>query len=94
MLALLVRRAWGPEAVQGTGRTLGAAVVAVAVGLAVGDTVAAGPVAELAVVGPRQRRSSGVVTLLAYLGVMMVADRQAMQALRERGRSRRRGTPA
>ena len=43
---LLVRRAWGPRRCGARGRTLGAAVVAVAVGLAVGDTVAAVPVAD------------------------------------------------
>ena len=39
-LALLVRRAWGSAALAGAGRTLGAAVVAAAVAIAVGDTVA------------------------------------------------------
>jgi putative peptidoglycan lipid II flippase len=94
VLALLVRGAWGPEAVQGSGRTLGAAVVAVAVGLAVGDTVARG-------LAPNSLWSAlgsgllvGLVTLVAYLAVMMVADRKAMSALRERGRSRRRGRSA
>ena len=92
VLVLLVRSAWGAEAVQGSGRTLGAAVVAVAVGLAVGDTVARG-------LSPDSLRSAlgsglltALVTLLAYLGVMMVGDRKAMQALRERGRGRRRGS--
>ncbi|WP_457255546.1 murein biosynthesis integral membrane protein MurJ [Pedococcus sp. P5_B7] len=94
VLALLVRAAWGPEAVQGAGRTLGAAVVSVAVGLVVGDTVARG-------MSPHSLWSAlgsgflvGLMTLLAYLGVMMVADRKAMKALRERGRARRRGTSA
>jgi putative peptidoglycan lipid II flippase len=39
LLAWLVRRSWGAEALAGSGRTLGAAVVGVAVGLVVGDTV-------------------------------------------------------
>ncbi len=92
VLALLVRNAWGAEALQGAGRTLGAAVVAVAVGLAVGDTVARGlsPDSLWSAVG--SGLLVGLVTLVAYLGVMMVADRRAMQALRERGRSRRRGS--
>ena len=92
LLALLVRRAWGAEAVQGSGRTLGAAVVAVAVGLAVGDTVARGLSPDSLWSALGSGLLTGLVTLVAYLGVMMVADRKAMQALRERGRSRRRGS--
>lgn len=94
VLALLVRAAWGPEAVQGAGRTLGAAVVAVAVGLAVGDTVARGLSPDSLWSALGSGLVVGLVTLLAYLGVMMVADRKAMKALRERGRSRRKGTSA
>ena len=94
VLALLVRSAWGPEAVQGSGRTLGAAVVAVAVGLAVGDTVARGLSPDSLWSALGTGLLVGLVTLLAYLGVMMVADRKAMTALRERGRARRRGTSA
>ena len=94
VLALLVRSAWGPEAVQGSGRTLGAAVVAVAVGLAVGDTVARGLSPDTLWSALGSGLLVGLVTLLAYLGVMMVADRKAMTALRERGRARRRGTSA
>jgi putative peptidoglycan lipid II flippase len=93
VLTLLVRGAWGAEAVQGAGRTLGAAIVAVAVGLAVGDTVARGLAPDSLWSALGSGLVVGLVTLLAYLGVMMVADRKAMQALRERGRSRRRGSP-
>jgi putative peptidoglycan lipid II flippase len=94
VLALLVRRAWGPEALSGSGRTLGAALVAVAVGIALGDTVArsmdpSGVVASL-VTG----LAAAAVTGAAYLGVMAVADRSSMRALRERGRRRRRGDTA
>jgi putative peptidoglycan lipid II flippase len=92
VLALLVRSAWGVEATQGAGRTLGAAVVAVAVGLAVGDTVARGLSPDSLGSALSSGLLVGLVTLLAYLGVMMVADRRAMQALRQRGRSRRKGT--
>ena len=53
VLALLVRSAWGAEAVQGAGRTLGAAVVAVAVGARRGRHRGARPVAGLPVVGAR-----------------------------------------
>ena len=94
VLALLVRSAWGPEAVQGAGRTLGAAIVAVAVGLAVGDTLARGLSPDSLWSALGSGLVVGLVTLLAYLGVMMVADRKAMKALRERGRSRRKGTAA
>lgn len=94
VLALLVRGAWGPEAVRGAGRTLGAAVVSVAVGLAVGDTVARGLSPDSLWSALGSGVVVGLVTLVAYLGVMMVADRRAMTALRERGRNRRRGTSA
>lgn len=94
LLALLVRRAWGPPALAGTGRTLGSAVIGVAVGLVAGDTVARGMdpsgVGGSLVTGV----AVAVVTSAAYLGVMMVGDRKAMKALRERGRQRRRGTRA
>ena len=39
LLTLLVRRAWGVEALRGAGRTLGAAVVALAIPLGVGDAL-------------------------------------------------------
>ena len=94
VLALLVRSAWGAEAVQGAGRTLGAAIIAVAVGLAVGDTVARGLSPDSLWSALGSGLVVGLVTLLAYLGVMMVADRKALKALRERGRSRRKGTSA
>jgi putative peptidoglycan lipid II flippase len=67
-------------------------VVAVAIGIAVGDTVAR----ELSPDSPWSALGSGLlvglVTVIAYLGVIMVADRKAMQALRDRGRTRRRGS--
>ncbi|NNM44696.1 lipid II flippase MurJ [Knoellia koreensis] len=92
LLAWLVRRSWGAEALAGSGRTLGAAVVGVAVGLVVGDTVLRqlDPVAGVGgslVAGV----VVGLVVAVSYFGVMMLADRGAMQALRERGRARRRG---
>lgn len=89
-LAFLVHRSWGPAALEGCGRTAGAAVVAVAVAIAVGDTVErvvtwdglSGAVLAGIVVA--------VITMGAHLGVMAVADRAGMQAIRERGRQRRR----
>lgn len=90
-LALLVRRAWGPEALRGTGRTLAAAVVALAVALAVGDaaTHSMTPSGLWSSLGTGALGAA--VAVVAYLVVMAVADRRAVAALRERGRARRRG---
>jgi len=93
VLAVLVRRAWGAQALAGCGRTLGAALVAVAVAIAVGDALgremdSGGIIASL-VAGV----SVALVTGAVYLGVMGVADRRTVRALRERGRRRRRGEP-
>lgn len=89
-LAFLVRRSWGATALAGCGRTLGAAVVAVALAIAVGDTVER-------MVGWNGLLGSflagivvAVVTMGSHLGVMALADRSGMQAIRERGRQRRR----
>ena len=92
-LALLVRRSWGPAALSGAGRTLGAAVVAAALAAGVGDAAAyywsAEGMAGSVAVG------IGVALLVAvvYLAVMMVADRSAMRSAVQRGR-RRRGRSA
>ncbi|MFC7492575.1 MULTISPECIES: murein biosynthesis integral membrane protein MurJ [unclassified Knoellia] len=89
-LVVLVRRSWGVAALAGSGRTLAAAVVAVALAIAVGDTLerladwsglVGSVLAGLAV---------AVVTMGVHLGVMARADRSGMSALRERGRQRRR----
>jgi putative peptidoglycan lipid II flippase len=90
-LTLLVRRAWGPEALHGTGRTLGAAVVALAVALAVGDAVTHSMTPSGLWSSLGTGALGAVVAVAAYLVVMAVADRRAMTALRERGRARRRG---
>jgi putative peptidoglycan lipid II flippase len=94
VLALLVRRAWGAEALAGSGRTLGAALVAVAVAIAVGDALSRSTnpsgIVESLVTGV----AVAVVTAAAYLGVMALADRRTVRALRERGRRRRRGEQA
>jgi putative peptidoglycan lipid II flippase len=91
-LAALVRRAWGAAALVGCGRTLGAAVVAVAVAMGVGDTVAH----ELTATTLWGALGSGgvvaVVTTAVYLGVLMAGDRSSMKAALERGRRRRRGS--
>jgi len=91
-LAVLVRRAWGAAALAGCGRTLGAAVVAVALAMGVGDTVAHGFTSTTL----WRALGSGVVVALVttavYLGVMMAGDRRSMRAALERGRRRRRGS--
>ena len=89
VLVVLVRRAWGPLAVSGTGRTAGAALVAVAVALVAGDLSSR----ALQPHGLWDALASGVVvavvTLAAYLALMLVGDRRAIVSLRERGRARR-----
>ncbi|EAP99353.1 uncharacterized membrane protein putative virulence factor-like protein [Janibacter sp. HTCC2649] len=88
-LAFLVRRSWGSVALEGSGRTAASAIVAVAVAIAVGDTVERlvtwdgllGSILAGVVVA--------VVTMGAHLAVMAVADREGMRALRDRGRRRR-----
>lgn len=89
-LVVLVRRAWGAPSLAGSGHTLRAAVIAMAVSLAIGDSVARTlPVGSLwAALGSGV--ATALLTIVVYLGVMLVADRKAMKALRERGRARRR----
>jgi putative peptidoglycan lipid II flippase len=94
VLALLVRRAWGAEATSGSGRTLGAAVVAVAVALAVGDAGARSWAAQSLWGAIGSGIAVALLTAGTYLAVMMVADRTAMRAVRQRGRARRRGRAA
>ena len=91
VLGMLVRQAWGRDATAGSGRTLGAAVVAVAVALAVGDLVSR----SVSTTSVWSALGSGAAvtaaTLATYLVVMSVADRSTIKGLRDRGRSRRRG---
>jgi putative peptidoglycan lipid II flippase len=93
VLALLVRSAWGPQALRGCGRTLGAAIVGVAVALAVGDALARDLHSTSMGSAVANGLLVGVVTFAAYLVVMLLGDRTSMAALRERGRRRRRGAP-
>lgn len=92
VLGLLVRRAWGVGATHGSGRTLGAAVVAVAVALGVGDLVVRALSADSVWTALGSGLTVALATLATYLVVMAVADRSTLKALRERGRSRRRGS--
>jgi putative peptidoglycan lipid II flippase len=89
VLSLLVRREWGPGALSGTGRTLGAAVVAAAVAIAVGDTLTH----LLDVTGVLASLAAGVLvgglTMAVHVLAMSVMDRSGVQELRNRGRLRR-----
>jgi putative peptidoglycan lipid II flippase len=88
-LAVLVRRAWGPEALAGNARTLGAAVVSAALAAGVGDALAfywaADGVASAVAAGV----VTGAVVTVVYLLVMLLGDRGAMLAAVRRGRRRR-----
>lgn len=94
VLGMLVRRAWGRDATAGSGRTLGAAVVAVAVALAVGDVVSRAMPATSVWTALGSGLTVALATLTTYLLVMSVADRSTIKRLRERGRSRRGGSAA
>jgi putative peptidoglycan lipid II flippase len=94
LLGLLVRRAWGREALEGTGRTIGAAVFAMAVALAVGDVVGRSMAADGLWGAVWVGLVVAVVTIAAYLLVMMLGDRSGLRELRQRGRQRRRGAAA
>lgn len=84
LLAMLVRRAWGQEALRGCGRTLKTVVVGVAVAIAVGDVVARflGADSLWTAIG------AGVVTAVAttavYGVVVVVADRSVLATVRAR----------
>ncbi|WP_404382258.1 virulence factor MviN [Knoellia locipacati] len=88
-LVLLVRRAWGPAALAGSGRTVGAAVVSAAVAIATGDTVSrlmdgSGLLGSLLA-----GLVIGAATMGVHLVVMSFADRAGFRQLVERGRIRR-----
>ncbi|WP_255424988.1 lipid II flippase MurJ [Nostocoides sp. HKS02] len=94
LLVALVRGTWGHQALAGSARTLGSAVVGVAVGLAVGDVVARAMAPDSLWSAVGSGAVVALATAVAYLSVMMVGDRAAMQAVRARGRARRRGGAA
>ena len=93
VLSLLVRREWGVAALAGSGRTVGAAVVAAAVAIAVGDSVAR----LLDLSGVLGALLTGLLvggtTMVAHVLVMSFADRSLITELRERGRRRRHKEP-
>ncbi|MEO7267974.1 MAG: lipid II flippase MurJ [Knoellia sp.] len=88
-LAFLVHRSWGAVALAGSGRTAAAAIVAVAVAIAVGDTVERVVIWDGLLGSLLGGLVVAVVTMGVHLGVMSVADREGMRALRDRGRRRR-----
>jgi putative peptidoglycan lipid II flippase len=88
-LAFLVHRSWGAAALTGSGRTAGSAVVAVAVAIAVGDTVERVVLWDGLLGSLLAGVVVAVVTMGVHLAVMGVADREGMRALRDRGRRRR-----
>jgi putative peptidoglycan lipid II flippase len=86
VLVVLVRGAWGEQALQGSGRTLRSAVVAVALALAVGDVIAR----ALAATSLWGSLAVGVLVALAtatvYGVVMLVTDREGFAVVRRRSR--------
>lgn len=88
-LVLLVRQAWGPAALAGSGRTIGAAVVSAAVAIATGDTVSRLMDASGLLGSLLAGLVIGTATMGVHLVVMSFADRAGFRQLVERGRSRR-----
>ncbi|MFC7489015.1 murein biosynthesis integral membrane protein MurJ [Knoellia sp. CPCC 206453] len=88
-LAFLVHRSWGATALAGSGRTAASAIVAVAVAIAVGDTVERVVTWDGLLGSLLAGLVVAVVTMGVHLAVMGVADREGMRALRDRGRRRR-----
>jgi putative peptidoglycan lipid II flippase len=90
-LVVLVRRHWGPATVAGAGRTVAGLVVAAAVALALGDTVAhllpPEGVAGSLVTG----LLAGAVAAGACVAVLAVLDPRTVRAALARGRRRRAG---
>ncbi|MBR7742094.1 virulence factor MviN [Phycicoccus sp. BSK3Z-2] len=93
-LGLLVRRAWGPAAVAGTGRTVGTVVVVLAVEWVVGDLVTHGRSMESLPEALGVGVAAGAAALLSGVLVLFVGDRSMMREIRARGRSRRRAGSA
>ena len=89
VLVHLVRRAWGSEALAGSGRTVAAAIVAAALGVAGGDVVAHAWRADSLLGSVAEGLVVALVVGIVYLATMAVADREAMQSAVRRGRQRR-----
>ncbi len=89
-LVLLVRRAWGPEATRGIGRTTGAVVVALALAVAVGDVVSRGRTYDGLLEAVLVGLAAGAAALLTGVLAVFYGDRSMMGEIRDRGRARRR----
>lgn len=88
-LVLLVRQAWGAEALAGSGRTVGAAVVSAALAIAAGDTVSRVVDGSGLLGSLLAGLAIGAATMAVHLVVMSLADRAGFRQLVERGRRRR-----
>jgi putative peptidoglycan lipid II flippase len=86
VLVVLVRGAWGEQALQGSGRTLRSAVVAVALALAVGDVIARALAATSLWGSLAVGVLVAVVTATVYGAAMLVADREGFAVVRRRSR--------
>ena len=91
LLVAMVRRSWGPVALSGCGRTVGAAIVAIAFGAAAGDVASHVWRTESLLGAVAEGIAVAAVVAVVYLVTMAVGDRAAMQAAVERGRRRRGG---
>lgn len=92
VLALLVRRAWGPEALRGSGRLLGHLIVAIAVGILVGDLVRTGRSVDTIASSLFIGIGSALVTMTAAVVVLALLDREGLRDIRARGRAIRKGS--
>lgn len=90
LLVVLVRRSWAPEVTQGLARTTGAAVVALALALVVGDLVTRGRTYDGLLDAVLWGLAAGGAALMTGLLAVFYGDRRAMGAVRDRGRARRR----
>jgi putative peptidoglycan lipid II flippase len=88
LLAVLVRRAWGQEALRGCGRTLKTVVVGVAVAIAVGDVVARGLGGDSLWTAIGVGVVTAVATAAVYGVVVVVADRSVLATVRARWQAR------
>ena len=89
LLAVLVRRSWGQEALSGCARTLKTAVVGVAVAILVGDVVARVLGGDSLWAALAAGLATAVATAAAYAGVVVLVDRSVLVMLRGRWQLRR-----
>ncbi|HEV7171565.1 lipid II flippase MurJ [Pedococcus sp.] len=90
LLVTLVRGAWGEQALQGSGRTLRSAVVAMALALAVGDVIARALAATSLWGSLAVGVLVAVVTATVYGAMMLVTDREGFAVVRRRSSGARK----